>query len=65
MNGPKVNVSLALVKLSYMRETPPKLFGTRCGLDHFSNNPADMGTIRREDLDVPGTLRDYTLGNFQ
>ena len=28
-NGPKVCFSLALVKLSYMRETPPKLLGTR------------------------------------
>ena len=64
MNGPKVNVSLALVKLSYMRETPPKLVGTHQSLTG-SKNPQDMGTIRREGPDAPGTLRDYTLGNFQ
>jgi len=29
MNGPKVNNSLALVKLNHMRETPPQPFGTR------------------------------------
>jgi hypothetical protein len=29
MNGPKVNVTLALVKLNHMRETPPQPFGTR------------------------------------
>ena len=28
-NGPKVNKSLALVKPNHMRETPPKLLGTR------------------------------------
>ncbi len=28
-NGPKVNQTLALVKLNHMRETPPKLLGTR------------------------------------
>jgi len=31
-NGPKVNDSLALVKPNYMRETPPKLLGTRRGM---------------------------------
>ena len=64
-NGPKVkDDSLALVKPSYMRETPRKLFGTR-RLLAGSKNPRGMGTIRREGLVVPGTLRDFTLGSSQ
>ena len=39
---------LALVKLNYMRENPPKLSGTR--LETGSKNPADTGAIRREGL---------------
>lgn len=60
MNGPKVRDTLALVKLNYMRETPQKLSDTRLLLTG-SKNSADRGTIRREDPDAPGTLRDFTF----
>ena len=60
-NGPKVNNSLALVKLNYMRENPPQLSGTRRQKDG-SKNSADMGTIRREGSQWR-TLRDFTFSH--
>ena len=47
MNGPKVNQTLALVKLDHMRETPrtADLYSSALA---GSKNQTDMGTIRRE-----------------
>jgi len=47
MNGPKVNQTLALVKLDHMRETPHTavLYSSNSS---ESKNQTDMGTIRRE-----------------
>ena len=63
-NGPKVRLSLALVKLNHMRETPPT--AVRYSLREWSSkNPTDMGTIRREGsqwLIIGRTLRDFTFG---
>ena len=49
-NGPKVKdlLSLALVKLNYMREYPQKMSGTHSLIVESSKNSAYTGTIRRE-----------------
>ena len=47
-NGPKVNDSLALVKLNYMRETPHYSRSVLAVDNDSSQNPTDKGTIRRE-----------------
>ena len=61
-NGPKVNDSLALVKPNYMRETPPKLLGTRRGIAAVKIRKT-WGQSAGKAWYAPGTLRDFTFGS--
>jgi len=66
-NGPKVNDSLALVKLNYMRETPHTADQYSLSKLDSSQNLTDKGTIRREGSshgEPSETLRSVTSWKF-
>jgi hypothetical protein len=60
---PKVNDSLALVKLNHMRETPHTADQYSLPFHGSSQNLTDKGTIRREGSKWR-TLRDFTFSHI-